>query len=134
MKSVLILILDDAMQFDYTDDALFTAAAFGDNELISELAETSQSNSVNSSDDLGATALFWAVWARRLTPARLLLELGAAPNIANLGKCDINGLLIINNDSLLSAGEFPLHIAADCGDVAMVDLLLQFGANARSIF
>ncbi|MDQ6707619.1 MAG: ankyrin repeat domain-containing protein, partial [Acidobacteriota bacterium] len=68
---------------------------------------------VNAQEDDGATPLAWAVVRCNLELAKLLLEAGANPNLAN------------------EQGIGPLNIAITNGSPGMVELLLGKGADAN---
>jgi ankyrin repeat protein len=88
---------------------LMYAALYGDAASVRQLIETGANP--NASNDVGATALMWAIDDPDKT--RLLLEHGADPNATS------------------TENQTPLAIAlANKGPVAAVKLLLDHGANA----
>ncbi|KAM0867377.1 hypothetical protein ACQ4PT_041995 [Festuca glaucescens] len=103
---------------------------------------------VNADADHGSSPLLFAACGRAPKEAvRLLLDRGANPNIAckkgytvlhviaTLTKRDSSGVAEIllsrgaNVDAMCELGT-PLHYAAECGNVQMLDMLLQYQANA----
>lgn len=87
-------------------------AAAGDHvTLIQFITTVIDSQDLNSCDEQGNTPLHWAVERNKAESCRALLDLGADPNILNVG--------------LLS----PLHVAVSQGHNNLVELLLSYSAT-----
>ncbi|XP_051186591.1 uncharacterized protein [Lolium perenne] len=106
---------------------------------------------VNADADRGSSPLLFAACGRAPKEAvRLLLDRGANPNIAcgkgytvlhvvaTMTKRDSSGVAEIllsrgaNVDPMCELGT-PLHYAAECGNVQMLDMLLQYHANPNRV-
>jgi hypothetical protein len=74
---------------------------------------------VDTKDDEGATALYWAVEAGKTSLVRLLLEKGADPGVRMA-----RGMM---------KGRTPLHDAAGRGRTEIVEALLKFNAPADAV-
>src|SRR5262249_39672101 len=95
---------------------------------------------INAKDNNGETALLHAVYHQQLGLARHLIERGAAEDILSasaLGHGDcVRACLNQDAKTVLARNCYdltPLHFAARAGDMAVVQLLLDAGAqvNAR---
>ncbi|KAH7300136.1 hypothetical protein KP509_24G046000 [Ceratopteris richardii] len=124
--------------------ALHHAAAAGSIEIVKLLLE--KGADVNAPSDAGPP-LVWASGHDRFNVVKLLLDHGADPNAAAdddvtalvaasaAGACTIVDLLIEKgaNVNINAGGATPLHIAADSGNVKMVDSLVKAGANPDAL-
>lgn len=99
---------------DSGQDAVHRCARLGDSSMLLKALDAAPS-ALNSQDPkLGWTPLYRAVICGHHDSARLLLKRGANPNIAS------------------RAGDGPLHIAADEGNVRLVKCLLEAKADTQA--
>lgn len=103
----------------------------------------------NEIDRLGSTALHFAAEKGYWDIARLLLERNASPKIKNASDTmplhlavqkrhrQVAQLLLECDGSLVNFSnrgmEYPIHLAAENGDIEMVQLLLTFKANTSNV-
>ncbi|XP_037549697.1 transient receptor potential cation channel subfamily A member 1b [Nematolebias whitei] len=90
---------------------LHHAAAGGHVTLIQFISSVVDPQEMNSCDDHGNVPLHWAVDRNKVESCRILLDLGADPNILNM--------------ALLS----PLHLAVSLGHNSLVGLLLSYNST-----
>jgi ankyrin repeat protein len=107
-----------------SEPALLAAARAGSAETVQLLLAAGADPDAVEGLDL-QTALMWAAVAGQLDTARVLLEAGADPN----RQARVNTLTVRKNADFPSGGFAALHWATRNGDEAMIDLLLQHGAN-----
>ncbi|KAK3395214.1 hypothetical protein B0H63DRAFT_427281 [Podospora didyma] len=98
------------------DSALFRAISNGDAKTARLLLESGGAD-VNASNPAGETALFHAIVSQQYSLAMQLLQLKNKPNV---------------NAKTKTAGETPLHWAACYGHDALVERLLDLGADANA--
>ncbi|KAM9337048.1 transient receptor potential cation channel subfamily A member 1b [Symphorus nematophorus] len=94
---------------------LHHAAAGGYITLIQFITTVIDSQELNSCDEQGNTPLHWAVERNKADSCRVLLDLGADPNILNM--------------ALLSS----LHLAVSHGHNILVELLLSYSATDSNL-
>jgi cytohesin len=102
---------------------------------------------VNARDEMGATALAWAVIRNNAPVVKQLLAAGADPNLADVNgvgplalavasdERDLVGLLLdkgANPNAARASGETPLMTAARLGSAEVVKLLLAHGADVNA--
>ena len=110
------MLIDAGCRLDETDGdgctALYVAMDEGNEEVCELLLKSGASPDIGNSD-IGSdnTLLAWAASRRRLAQVRLLLKHGADPN--KPGK----------------SGLYPLHMAARCGAKAVLEVLIENGAD-----
>lgn len=97
--------------------------SYATRELELSLSEC-ELKTLNCRDLVGGTLLFWAVMGNQLETVQYLLKLGADPDIPNFGKFDGD-----SGDSLFSAGETPLHMASEAGNLEIMRELIEYGAD-----
>lgn len=147
--------VDVNRQYPYDSSYLHSASGRGDVELIGALIE--QGADTEATDNLGSTPLGWA---RNVKTLQALLDKGADINAPQGLDRQTLLLSLISNGTqqglmkderaeatarialLLKAGadtnmgdsygKTPLHVAAERGDVALVELLLEHGANIHA--
>jgi ankyrin repeat protein len=113
-----------AAQQGGSEPPLLAAARTGNVAAVQQLlAAGADPDSLEALDQ--QTALMWAAAAGQLEVARVLLEAGADPN----RQARINTLTKRENADFPSGGFAALHWATRNGDDAMIDLLLQHGAD-----
>jgi ankyrin repeat protein len=126
--------------------SIFEAAAFGRLDRVRALLDADPSQAGAFSDD-GFTALHLAIFGRQEEAARLLLELGADPNVlstsdfakvpplgtaAFVGSVPLARLLLDSGADVNGRGEggfTALHAAAQNGDSELESFLLERGAD-----
>lgn len=94
------------------DTPLIVAAAANSFECVRKLLDSGRDVLVNAQRENGATALHFACSRGNMACAARLLDAGATVDLQN------------------TSGDTPLIVAADVGAEAVVDLLLQRGADA----
>ena len=119
---------------------LMYAALYGDVLMARQLLDMGADP--NARNDVGASALLWAVDDAEMT--RLLLDRGADPNVrsadgrtpvllaaARTGVVDVVRLLLDRGATL--TGQPVLSQAADAGDAAILRLLIERGADTTAL-
>lgn len=110
-----------------TEPALMAAARSGNMETVQALLDAGAD--VNATEPLEhQTALMWAVAEGHLDIASRLLDEGADPNM----QARVSELTERKNADFPSGGFTPLHWAARNGDDAMINLLLEHGADLNA--
>jgi len=99
--------------YSFEANQLAMAVSKGDFDEVQTLLLECTTISINEKDEKSCTPLYRASEKGQHKIAKLLLELGAFPNIEN------------------SFGYTPLHASAKLGDVAMCELLISYGADVN---
>lgn len=120
--------------------------AVGDADVVAQLLQAGAA--VDAQDDLGRTALHWAVRAGAAETVRRLLAAGAAANAADLDgeaplhlaaradQAEVAAALLAGGADPDLAGAYqatPLHLAAQAGRSRLAERLIAAGANLNAV-
>ena len=111
--------------------AVHLAAYFGLVELVDNLLEAGEA--VNTTDEMGATAVHWAILGDQNEMLESFLQRGGHPQSYrqpyHIRRWHTQGSMFY-----AAAGEtYPLHLAASLGNVSAIKVLLRHGADVNNL-
>ena len=136
---------DEQLNENFGGVAFFEAVREGMGMIVQTLLETSNNYQLNLPDDDGFTPVMQAAWHGQVEILQILLNHGANTSLQNATGCTAahfaagqghtECLEILAKDQLVDIncqtkfGATPLILAAKCGYLDTVDLLLDYGAD-----